>query len=233
MNDKENHERTSHEWDAAFQRLIENEELNDTSLDNEISSSLSSPQEGSGDSQAKASLPQQRCMSIILTAVRDPEDLVAILACEGIEKNIIPTDTGCLIYDEYPLDDTCGFEELLGDERPLPPEAIDLAQNLSRAMDHYGTVLCVSWLRQEPDETSQLCGQVVAKRYVKGKFDTNLPAGQLISLGSPILEDILLGLVDPADHIYQPEHSHMSRFEALRHLHQRMKEERQSRHNNE
>lgn len=165
----------------------------------------------------------QRCIAVILTPVRDVSDLYALLAIHGVEAQVMQTETGAIVYQEYEVSESDAFEELLGDERPLPEEAVELAKLVSSMMAFYGAVLCVSWLSDAPDETSQLCGQVVAKRYVDQKFDANLPAGQLISGVNSVVEDLLLGLATPDDISDVRQTKSMSAFQAFRYLRKRLR----------
>ncbi|MDO5746372.1 MAG: hypothetical protein Q4P66_01750 [Actinomycetaceae bacterium] len=219
--------RKDDDWEKKFEELISSQlsdalptDLDDMS-DRELSTDNGNTQVPP-DSQPRIEHTPQRCIAVILTPVQDETDLVALLAVNRLDALVIHTDTGAIVYQECRVEPGNEFEELLGDDRPVPEEAERMAKVVSSMMSYYGAILCVSWLQDAPDETSQLCGQVIAKRYVNQEFDANLPSGQLISALSSSVEDLLLGLITPEELEKKFNTKNMSTFQALRYLRRRV-----------
>lgn len=223
-------DRDDKDWDKAFEELISSD-LSDVEGFNEPgqadmkdleridnSAMRSADQPGPTSDEFKAN---HRCIAVILTPVANDEDLAALFSLNDIDATIISTSMGAIVYEEYPADDRDEFEELLGDDRPVPKAAEELAKTVSSIMSYLGVVLCVSWLRDTPFDDTELVGQVVAKRYINRKFDTNLPAGQLVSVLDDRVEDLLLGLMTPEqfnDGVRTKQMGKMQALKRLRHI---------------
>lgn len=136
-------------------------------------------------------------VGVIVTPVREAEDLAALLGLGGVDADVVAAETGALVWFALPEQEFDEFDALLGDDRPVPPEVDAVARKVS-AIIAPSVVVCVSWL-EEGDVEPGVSGQITARRYTRGEPGDALPAGLLLSTQAPVVEDLLLGRVNPAD----------------------------------
>ncbi|MDY2941975.1 MAG: hypothetical protein SOS98_06640 [Varibaculum sp.] len=155
-------------------------------------------------------------LAVIATQALTAEVLTSLAALGGVQVEAIGTRTGAVAWLRLPETEADEFDALLGEERPIPPEADKLARELSKVFP-FGVVLILSWLT-EGYEDQGISGQVLAQRYVKGKPDAAVPGGLLLNQLDPVVEGLVTGAIEPnecADYI-PPQR--ISPVDAIKHL---------------
>ncbi|MBD3690222.1 hypothetical protein H8R18_03140 [Nanchangia anserum] len=155
-------------------------------------------------------------VAVVLTPVREADDLAALLGLGGIDAEVMATSSGTLVWFRLGESEYDEFDALLGDDRPVPDEVDAMARKIS-AIVAPSVVVMVSWL-EEGDVEPGVSGQITARRYAHGEPGDALPAGLLLSSGAPEIEDLLLGRVTPDDlETHDHARSH-SKLQAMKHL---------------
>lgn len=148
-------------------------------------------------------------VALVVTNLLEPLPLETIMASDKIPGEVVETSTGCVIWSQLsPLPDD-EFAALLGEERPVHPDADFLARKISE-ITPYGAVLLVSNLADETDTDPGVHGQIIGRVYYDGEFDRIIAPGPMIACSDDRLEDLLLGRNTPAD--YAAEKSSMVRL---------------------
>lgn len=135
-------------------------------------------------------------VGLVLCPIASASALCSMLGLYTIERWVVPMSGQVALW--LPLDDCeeSGFDELLGDERPIPEECDAYARVLSR-LTRFGAVAVASKIC---DDTHEIQGSVVARRYVNGEPEETIPAGLLISSIDSRAEELLLGHTVAADY---------------------------------
>lgn len=140
--------------------------------------------------------PQSNAVALILTPIREIEVVANLLAVQEQDVWVVPTFAGVTVYMQVETAAEDDINALLGESRPMPGAAEDLAMQMSFMAP---VVLVVSWLGKEHSAEPGVSGQITARRYVGGKFDKDMPAGLIISTADDTVEKLLLGDVTPGE----------------------------------
>lgn len=143
--------------------------------------------------------PEAGDVALVLTNLLEPVPLATMMAAHEIDARIVETESGCVVWKRLTPTPDDELEALLGDERPVSPEAEELALAVSK-ITPYGAVLFVSTLRSDSDDDPGVQGQITARVYYDGHFDRTIPAGPLVSCADERVEDLLLGRTSPEDY---------------------------------
>ena len=143
--------------------------------------------------------PEAGDVALVLTNLLEPVPLATMMAAHEIDARIVETESGCVVWKRLTPTPDDELEALLGEERPVSPEAEELALAVSK-ITPYGAVLFVSTLRSDSDDDPGVQGQITARVYYDGHFDRTIPAGPLVSCADERVEDLLLGRTSPEDY---------------------------------
>ncbi len=143
--------------------------------------------------------PEAGDVALVLTNLLEPVPLATMMAAHEIDARIVETESGCVVWKRLTPTPDDELEALLGEERPVSPEAEALALAVSK-ITPYGAVLFVSTLRADRDDDPGVQGQITARVYYDGHFDRTIPAGPLVSCADERVEDLLLGRTSPEDY---------------------------------
>lgn len=143
--------------------------------------------------------PEAGDVALVLTNLLEPVPLATMMAAHEIDAQIVETESGCVVWKRLTPRADDELEALLGEERPVSPEAEELALAVSK-ITPYGAVLFVSTLRSDSDDDPGVQGQITARVYYDGHFDRTIPAGPLVSCADERIEDLLLGRTSPEDY---------------------------------
>lgn len=141
------------------------------------------------DGEPAAPPPAARTvLAAVLTPVASPAALAGLLSMGNLECRVVGSSTGALALREIkaPSDP---FAELTGQ---APEEADQLAATLCRLL-HTDVVLVVSRLAAEGGD-----GKLSAWRYSGGSAAVSVAPGLVLAAADQVVEDILVGQVDPA-----------------------------------
>ncbi|WP_185972521.1 hypothetical protein [Georgenia yuyongxinii] len=162
-------------------------------------------QDAAPDAQATTAEPSQGrpgVIALVLTPVASAPALAGLCAMSGIDVDVVPTTSGAVAVLEIAAreKDEWDIGELVGEAGgpSLPPEAEDLAANLSR-MSRAGVVLMTAELATDVGIESGLSGHIHARRYIGGEPDGDVPAGLVLAGADQVVEDLILGRVRAAD----------------------------------
>ena len=164
---------------------------------------------------------EARSVALILTPLASQEAVAGVLAMSSLPGQVVMTNTGAAVWLEVPADPEDDLNALLGSDLPMPEKVDELAAVLSRTSP-LGVVALVSWLGSQDQGEPGVSGQVVARRYLGGKEERDLPAGLVISTSDASVEDLLLGKTTPEDY-RNIDASSMGRMAGLRALRKAMK----------
>jgi hypothetical protein len=118
----------------------------------------------------------------------------------GIDVDVLPSSSGAVaaleVAPKAPADDWDISQLLGGEEGGFPPEAEELAKNLSR-LSRAGVVLLVADLATDVGIEAGLSGQVSARRYTSGEPEGDVPAGLILAGVDQVIEDLILGRSRP------------------------------------
>lgn len=147
------------------------------------------PESDEPDAHApEESEPERKTViAMVLTPVADAEVLARLMGLVKITWPVLTTRTGAVAATTLEIDDMTG---LTGS---APPEAIRVAQALSRTSE-FGVVLLTSRVGQGDDGAS---GQIQAWRYVGGKEVETLSPGVVLAGVEETVEKVIFGQVAP------------------------------------
>ncbi|MCK6212597.1 hypothetical protein KZX45_18830 [Georgenia sp. EYE_87] len=160
-----------------------------------------------GDPATEASAPAAPAaptipgkLALVLTPVASAPALAGLCAMAGIDVDVVPSSSGAVaaleVAPKAPADDWDISQLLGGEEGGFPPEAEDLAKNLSR-LSRAGVVLLVADLATDVGIEAGLSGQVSARRYTSGEPEGDVPAGLILAGADQVIEDLILGRTRP------------------------------------
>lgn len=134
-------------------------------------------------------------IGLILLPLGPASAVAQMLGMYSLARWVVPIGQQTAVWLELEAGSDDEFNELLGDDRPIPQECDRFARALSR-MTRLGAVAMVSTLRQIDGEPQ---GDVLGRRYVSGEPEQTIPAGLLLNTLDARAEDLLLGRVHPRD----------------------------------
>jgi len=139
-------------------------------------------------------------LALVLTPVASAPALAGLCAMAGIDVDVVPSSSGAVaaleVAPKPPADDWDISQLLGGEEGGFPPEAEDLAKNLSR-LSRAGVVLLVADLATDVGIEAGLSGQISARRYTSGEPEGDVPAGLILAGADQVIEDLILGRTRP------------------------------------
>ena len=139
-------------------------------------------------------------LALVLTPVASAPALAGLCAMAGIDVDVVPSSSGAVaaleIAAKAPADDWDISQLLGGEDGGFPPEAEEVAKNLSR-LSRAGVVLLVADLATDVGIESGLSGQISARRYTSGEPEDDVPAGLILAGADQVIEDLILGRTRP------------------------------------
>ncbi|PFG38382.1 hypothetical protein ATJ97_0859 [Georgenia soli] len=139
-------------------------------------------------------------LALVLTPVASAPALAGLCAMAGIDVDVVPSSSGAVaaleIAAKAPVDDWDISQLLGGEDGGFPPEAEEVAKNLSR-LSRAGVVLLVADLATDVGIESGLSGQISARRYTSGEPEDDVPAGLILAGADQVIEDLILGRTRP------------------------------------
>ena len=139
-------------------------------------------------------------LALVLTPVASAPALAGLCAMAGIDVDVVPSSSGAVaaleIAAKAPADDWDISQLLGGEDGGFPPEAEEVAKNLSR-LSRAGVVLLVADLATDVGIESGLSGQISARRYTSGEPEEDVPAGLILAGADQVIEDLILGRTRP------------------------------------
>lgn len=146
---------------------------------------------------------------VILTPFAKTSVLAGICKLHGLDVWVVPGE-GAMVVRDLPVKefDDWDISELLGeaaeketDQEAEDQEPADNAHEVARQLAQLareGVVLLQSELGDDVGDEAGVSGQVTAHAYVGDKV-ADTPAGLVVATGPQVLEDLLIGAVDPQD----------------------------------
>jgi hypothetical protein len=149
--------------------------------------------EASSASAGPATSPRS-LVALVLTPIASAPAVAGVCAMAGLDAvHVVPTRRGAVVARVIERGPDAEMEELLGG---APAAAEEMATALSRTT-RYGAVLLISRLG-EGDEG--LVGSIAASSWVGGaRSDEKVSAGLMLAQADDVVEQLLLGVVAPAD----------------------------------
>ncbi|WP_242491729.1 hypothetical protein [Actinomyces minihominis] len=152
--------------------------------------------------QGMTPLPKKSARSLVLSPVDAPAALRAALDLVGSPAPVVALGRNSAVY----MDIEAGGAEseaeemmaLLGEERPQPKEADQMARLLSK-MSPLGAVALTAWTTEDPagEGEPQVTGTIIARRYVNGEPEASLSSGLVLAGLELAAEELLLGRITP------------------------------------
>ena len=162
-------------------------------------------------------------VAMVLTPVASAQALAGLCSMTGIDVHVVPSGSGAVAVLELdekgravddaapdvPTDDDGGddgdlqvrdwdISELLGGtHEEIPPQADELAKNLSR-LSKSGVVLITAALSEEGFEKG-LSGQLTARHYNDGEAGEEVAVGLILAGADDVVEDLILRRVRVTD----------------------------------
>ncbi len=161
---------------------------------------------------------RRRVVAVVLTPIASAPALAGLCAMAKIDADIVPTRRGALAARviETSADDP---SELLGGP---PAEADELAVTLSRT-SKAGVVLLTARLGTGDEG---LTGTITGRQYTAGEAGEEVAAGLMLAHADDVVEQILLGMLAPADAPGRLAPKELSRWQAARLLSKATKRKR-------
>lgn len=141
----------------------------------------------------------KRSIGLVFAPLRPATGVARMLGMYGIARWIVPIADQVVLYlelDEDISSQDAEFESLLGENRPMPEE-VDRFSRVMSKLSRFGAVAVVSSLQEED---STIAGSIIARRYVNGEPEDQIPGGLLINSIDSRAEDLLLGRTHPSDY---------------------------------
>ncbi|QOR72169.1 hypothetical protein IM660_08025 [Ruania alkalisoli] len=174
------------------------------------------------DSQPSAEGPggsaPRRVVAVVLTPIASAPALAGLCAMAKIDADIVPTRRGAVAVRVI---ETTGDDpsELLGGP---PAEADELAATLSRT-SKAGVVLLTARLGTGDEG---LTGTITGRQYDAGEAGEEVAAGLMLAHADDVVEQMLLGLLPPAQAPGRLAPKELSRWQAARLLSKATKRKR-------
>lgn len=206
------------QFDAQFEQLISG--LND--LDDIDQSELDEalPAESNFDDldtpvKTEETITTNRARVVFLTPLASAEALAGLCVLSGIELVVVPTEAGAAGILELSLSEESFGMALIADTlRDFDPSVSEIAKMISE-ITRFPVVVLAALLTPGTEQEPGVTGQVLAGRWNKGEFDTDLPSG-LVLVQLPLkVEDLLLARVEETDTAGAVETRGISRLKAF------------------
>ncbi|MDO4887144.1 MAG: hypothetical protein Q3979_00325 [Actinomycetaceae bacterium] len=141
----------------------------------------------------------------VLTPFDKPEVVAGILALQRIDASVVPTQSGALVVRELPVPqyDEWDIRNIVGPDEDEDVDASDNAPSVAAILSRlskYGVVLIDVDLGSDVGIETGVSGLVRARRFLGGQPGDEVSAGLLLNSVDPLIEKIVLGHEDPADH---------------------------------
>ncbi|WP_299294324.1 hypothetical protein [uncultured Mobiluncus sp.] len=213
-------------YDAEFADLIA--KLGD--VDFEPESPVTGPDETLDlPEESEPPLVDRRATACFLTPVASAEALGALCALSGIPAVVVPTDAGALVVQNLELtEEQWGMALLVESLNELDSDLDTVASTLTEII-RMPVVVFSALLAPGTEQEPGVTGQVLAGRWANQAFEADLPAGLVIAQMPIVIEDLVLGRVNPADVDGAVDTVDMPRWKALRMLGKGIKESREER----
>ncbi|UFU05103.1 hypothetical protein [Ruania halotolerans] len=168
---------------------------------------------GTSDESAEPAADQpapRRVVAVVLTPIASAPALAGLCAIAKLDADIVPTRSGALAVRviETAADDP---SELLGGD---PAEAVELAGTLSRTAKA-GVVLLTARLGQGDEG---LTGTISGRQFTAGEAGDEVAAGLILAHADDVVEQILLGMLQPQDAPGRLAPKELGRWQAARML---------------
>jgi len=206
--------------EAAFEAAFAAEFGQTVEPDRQIRDDGAAPadQESSaGEQGASGAEPRQgaepgesrRVLAVVLTPIASAQVLAALCSMAKVEADIIPTKRGALAAKVITTSGELDPEELLSG---APAEAKELAATLS-GTTKLGVVLLTARLGEDQDG---ITGTISARSFDKGTEGEEVAPGLILAQSDDVVEQILVGSLDPAEAPGRVVPGEMSRWQAAR-----------------
>lgn len=168
-----------YDMDAELSKLLQEEENNvfvdKTSLDTTV---------------------EQECRTVILFPCTSLKIMKSLLKYYGADLDIACVKDSKMVIGYMCSQIRVSALETLIDvsERQLPDGYEQTIKNASFAGDELGVIEVTAFINKIDVEDGDL-GQMIARRYVKGEFDQNLPASVILSGFDIQIEELILGQI--------------------------------------
>lgn len=174
-------------------------------------------------------LTESRATACFLTPVASAEALAALCALSGISAVVVPTEAGAVVVQSLDLAEEQWEMALLAESlHELDADIDAIASQLSEVI-RMPVVVFAALLAPGTEQEPGVTGQVLAGRWAKKAFETDLPAGLVIAQLPLLLEELVLGRMDPATAPGAWDTQNIPRWKALQMLGRGMKEPRRGR----
>src|SRR5699024_5724382 len=151
----------------------------------------------------------RRVLAVVLTPIASAQVLAALCSMAKVEADIIPTKRGALAAKVITTSGELDPEELLSG---APAEAKELATTLS-GTTKLGVVLLTARLGEDQDG---ITGTISARSFDKGTEGEEVAPGLILAQSDDVVEQILVGSLDPAEAPGRVVPGEMSRWQAAR-----------------
>lgn len=158
----------------------------------------------------------RRVLAVVLTPIASAQVLAALCSMAKIEADIIPTKRGALAAKVITTSGELDPGELLSG---APSEATELAETLS-GTTKLGVVLLTARLGEGADGVT---GTISARAFDNGTEGDEVAPGLILAQSDDVVEQILLGSLDPAEAKGRLVPTEMSRWQAARLMAKQMK----------
>ena len=141
---------------------------------------------------------KKRVISLVVSPYDSVGALQAALSLAGVEHPVVDLGANTAVYvnqEQQEQDDQDALEELLGSKRPLPTKVAEVAKLVSK-LSSKGAVALTAWVAPDVEQSEHLAGNIVARRYVGGEEQQDLPAGMVLTHFDLVAEELLLGRLD-------------------------------------
>lgn len=167
------------------------------------------PGEPEAAQEATPSSDERRVLAVVLTPIASAPVLAALCAMTGLDADIVPSKRGALAAKVITTSGELDPSELL---TGAPAEAGELAAALSRTAK-LGVVLLTARLGKGDEGIS---GTISGRQYVGGEPGEEVSPGLVLAHADDVVEQILLGALDPAQAPGRLVPKEMSRWQAAR-----------------
>lgn len=165
--------------------------------------------EGATAPEAAPSPEKRRVLTVVLTPIASAPVLAALCAMAEVDADIVPSKRGALAAKVITTSGELDPSELL---TGAPAEARELAAVLSRTAK-VGVVLLTARLGEGEDGVT---GTISGREYQAGEPGAEVSPGLILAHADDVVEQILLGTLDPAQAPGRLVPKEMSRWQAAR-----------------
>ena len=159
--------------------------------------------------EAAPSADKRRVLAVVLTPIASAPVLAALCAMAEVDADIVPSKRGALAAKVVTTSGELDPSELL---TGAPAEAGELATVLSKTAK-VGVVLLTARLGEGEDG---ITGTISGREYQGGEPGAEVSPGLILAHADDVVEQILLGTLDPAQAPGRLVPKEMSRWQAAR-----------------